>query len=583
MSRPKRRVKERRRRHALLTRAGTAGGLAVAATLLSASVAHADTFTVTNTSDSGTGSLRAAITQANAATAGANTITFASGLTGAIDVASDLPTITGAVSIVGPGANELTVDGGGIHQLFDLSRTPTATASSISGLTISGSDDGGIVAIEPLTLSGDDIAGNASYAGGGVYAGTLTVTGSTISGNTVTGYGGGINAGSLEMTGSTVTGNTASGIYGSGGIAVGDGSTIVGSTITGNRATAANGPGGGIRVFQGDVTLEDSVVSGNTAATGPDVSSSSAGSASFSLIGNTSGSMLSTDGTDIIGTDPMLGPLQANGGPTLTMAPLPGSPLLDAGKAFGVTTDQRGFSRTVDLPGVANAAGGDGTDIGAVELQASEAPAPTVSGVSPTSANAGSTVTISGSGFTGATQVLFGSTAATAFTVTNDGQITATVPAGTGTVDIRVIGPYGESSVATSDTRTNARTRTNAHADSENVNPTGDVRQPAATADDPGDRNVRGLTGQRQALLDIDQGIQGDARDICGSVVLHRQRRQAHPPREGQRQDQDRDQVHAESRDPQGVEHRPVDAHQGRAHRQDRRDLPDTGHPRPPH
>ena len=76
---------------------------------------------------------------------------------------------------------------------------------------------------------------------------------------------------------------------------------------------------------------------------------------------------------DQINTDPMLGPLQDNGGPTFTHALLTGSPAIDAGKNFAIgTTDQRGpdFVRAFDDPSIANANGGDGTDIGAFEVQA---------------------------------------------------------------------------------------------------------------------------------------------------------------------------------------------------------------------
>ena len=66
----------------------------------------------------------------------------------------------------------------------------------------------------------------------------------------------------------------------------------------------------------------------------------------------------------------MLGPLQDNGGPTFTLALLPGSPAIDKGKNFnGSATDQRGLPRTMDSPCIANASGGDGTDIGAFEVQ----------------------------------------------------------------------------------------------------------------------------------------------------------------------------------------------------------------------
>jgi hypothetical protein len=66
--------------------------------------------------------------------------------------------------------------------------------------------------------------------------------------------------------------------------------------------------------------------------------------------------------------DPLLGALRDNGGPTATMAPASNSPAIDAGSAFGLSTDQRGQPRPSDFDAVANA--GDGSDIGAVERQA---------------------------------------------------------------------------------------------------------------------------------------------------------------------------------------------------------------------
>ncbi|MGZ5537980.1 MAG: choice-of-anchor Q domain-containing protein, partial [Chthoniobacterales bacterium] len=71
---------------------------------------------------------------------------------------------------------------------------------------------------------------------------------------------------------------------------------------------------------------------------------------------------------DIRNTDPLLGPLANNGGPTLTHAFPINSPVLDKGKNFGLPFDQRGLLRTADSPVFANATGGDGTDIGAVEF-----------------------------------------------------------------------------------------------------------------------------------------------------------------------------------------------------------------------
>jgi hypothetical protein len=75
-----------------------------------------------------------------------------------------------------------------------------------------------------------------------------------------------------------------------------------------------------------------------------------------------------------LSADPQLGPLQSNGGPTQTMAPAPTSPAIDASFAFALTTDQRGQPRPFDSPFAASAR--DGSDIGAVELQANEVTSP---------------------------------------------------------------------------------------------------------------------------------------------------------------------------------------------------------------
>jgi hypothetical protein len=95
-------------------------------------------------------------------------------------------------------------------------------------------------------------------------------------------------------------------------------------------------------------------------------------SAGYNLVGAADGSS-GWSGLDQVGTtnspiDPLLGPLQDNGGPTLTMALRWGSPAIDAGKSVGLTTDQRGAVRPFDFPSITNAPGGDGSDIGAFEV-----------------------------------------------------------------------------------------------------------------------------------------------------------------------------------------------------------------------
>src|SRR5262249_38261302 len=84
--------------------------------------------------------------------------------------------------------------------------------------------------------------------------------------------------------------------------------------------------------------------------------------------GSTNGSSGFTALTDLLNISPQLGALQDNGGQTLTMAPLTTSPVVDKGKSFSVSSDQRGAPRPFDLSTIANASGGDGTDIGALEI-----------------------------------------------------------------------------------------------------------------------------------------------------------------------------------------------------------------------
>ena len=108
------------------------------------------TYVVTNTNDSGAGSLRTAMTNANLA--GGSTILFAT--SGTITLQSTLPAISIDVDIVGPGANTLSVSGNGAYQVFDIQNVATAT---ISGLTITdgstGSSGGGIENDGTLSLS----------------------------------------------------------------------------------------------------------------------------------------------------------------------------------------------------------------------------------------------------------------------------------------------------------------------------------------------------------------------------------------------------------------------------------------------
>ena len=289
--------------------------------------------------------------------------------------------------------------------------------------------NGGNLALFGCTLSGNSASGGSGGSGGPSYfspghgasagwanGGAIYSTGSvmlvncTLAGNSATGGSGGRGGDAFSITGL----NGGSG--GNGGNAAGGAienlNTSAGScflkfcTVSGNSASAgsggsggngsggySNGPNGANGLAYGGGTyavLEQrflsTIVAGNNASTdGPDVDGWFI-SYSYNLIGNTNGS----SGTwfrpqDLTGTttslDPWLGPLQFNGGPTPTMALLPGSAAIDHGNSGHVgdpTTDQRGFLRPQDLPD-ANASGGNGADIGAYELQ----PDPTVTSKTP--------------------------------------------------------------------------------------------------------------------------------------------------------------------------------------------------------
>src|SRR5438552_5263794 len=182
--------------------------------------------TVVNLADSGSGSLRDADQQANAA-AGAHTIRFAAGLSGQITLTSgqlEISDATGPTTINGPGANLLAVNGNNSDRVFQVD---TGVTAAFSGITITGGQaaysgqstysGGGIFNNGTLTLTNTALAGNAagfvkSFSGGGgaiFNSGTLTITGSTLSGN-VAGNAGAIwNTGTLTVTSSTLSGNSA--------------------------------------------------------------------------------------------------------------------------------------------------------------------------------------------------------------------------------------------------------------------------------------------------------------------------------------------------------------------------------------
>jgi hypothetical protein len=396
-------------------------------------------------------------------------------LTGGVDNSGN----GGAISTAGPLtldgvtlAGNSTSEGGGAICSCSGMAPVTIDDSTITGNSAVDAGGGiasvgGSLTIEYSTIS-QNSAGNG--AGGGIYAVGASIEWSTVAGNSAAVGAGIFSAGDLTVSDSTLAGNDAS--QAGGAIMQGDGGAaaplnVTSSTIVGNIASGTASPGGGGGIWADasktaePVSLLDTIVAGNIADQGDaDVFSDGSipqTSANFSLIGNSTGDgITSSTATDIIGTsaspvNPKLGALASNGGPTQTMLPLAGSPVIDAGvDADGMSIDQREKPRSVKL-GFPEPAGGDGTDIGAVELQDSEIAGPTVTAISPTYGAAGSTVTITGTNLFPATEVEFGSTFVTAITAVSDTEITVPVPPGLGTVDLRVITPAGLSAISAAD------------------------------------------------------------------------------------------------------------------------------------
>ncbi|HEX6182697.1 MAG TPA: Calx-beta domain-containing protein, partial [Pyrinomonadaceae bacterium] len=284
----------------------------------------------------------------------------------------------------------VTGNGGGIFISQAGKQTEVKVSDSTVNDNLTDIAGGGIhvasgkVTVERSTVAHNATNGNPGRGGGiNVASGTLDVTASTISDNRSKDTGGGINnaLGTVTILASTISGNTL-GRFG-GGVCNACGvlqnqtpgtMTLDSSTVVSNTATLfQEGRGGGI-VGSG-VTLRNTVVALNSGAeTGSESPpihdiSGTVNSQGYNLIGNMQGATVIGDMTgNLLNFNPILGPLQDNGGPTLTHAPLPGSPLIDAGRSTPAA-DQRGLGRKVDFPTLPNQTGGDGSDIGALELQ----------------------------------------------------------------------------------------------------------------------------------------------------------------------------------------------------------------------
>jgi hypothetical protein len=340
--------------------------------------------TVSNLNDSGPGSLRQALL-----TGPANDfITFNPNLSGAINLSSPLPPINHNLILFGPGADRITVrrNTGGSYSIFQVSAGVFARISGLAITNGSAGPGGGVGNRGTLTLDAVAVTNNSADGDGGGISngGTLTISNSTISGNTANaeGSGGGVlNVGTLVVSNSTLAGNNAG--AGGGGAIDNQGSlTLENSTPAGNLA----GVGGGLYesgVSGSHTQARNTIIAANTAAAFPDVQGN-IGSRGHNLIGNTSGGF-GFAASDLRDVDPVLGPLQNNGGPTQTRALLPGSPAVDAGDNTDAPFfDQRGLTRVV----------GGTIDIGAFEAQIGAATQLVVSGPAGVVANTPFDVTV---------------------------------------------------------------------------------------------------------------------------------------------------------------------------------------------
>ena len=206
------------------------------------------------------------------------------------------------------------------------------------------------------------VNGNDETRAFGIAAGTNTAIKSfaikslAIKNGRAIGIGGGIyNTGTLALSRSTATTNAATtsidsdggvdgGIYNNTGAPRLINSTISTNTTNGRGGGILNGGSPGVPVLP-----TNTIIAGNTAGIHPDASGTFS-SQGYNLIGNTSGSA-GWGSSDLLNSNPLLGPLQNNGGPTNTHALRTGSPAINTipratnGCGTDITTDQRGLKR----------------------------------------------------------------------------------------------------------------------------------------------------------------------------------------------------------------------------------------------
>lgn len=386
-------------------------------------VAHAATLTVTNAGDAGAGSFRDAVTSAAAGdTIVFGSVTGTITLTTGEIVLNKSVTISGpgaaTLALSGNNASRIfNVDGTAAPTITVSGLTlRNGNTAAVGGAITYATGDGTLnlqntvftqnvaagsggaiwMACSACSISIGDSAFTSNSTSGALYGGgaisaengaNLTIARSSFTGNTSATDGGAMHLDDvvLLIDSSTISGNTAvsgGGIY----LYADTASTIRNSTITGN--TASSGDGGGIFFYNdgsSTLTIQNSTIAGNTGSgvflyvdtlndvvlqstivannSGPDVGGGGFAPrimADNSLIRTPAAGTAITGAANILGQNPLLGPLANNGGPTQTMLLQAGSPAIDTGSnPAGLAFDQRGagFARTT----------GAATDIGAVE------------------------------------------------------------------------------------------------------------------------------------------------------------------------------------------------------------------------
>ncbi len=330
-------------------------------------------FTVSNLDDTGAGSLRNALIDANG-NGEDDTINFS--VSGTIDIMSQLPAITDDVIIDGGNAITLDASVGTGYRLLTIDAPAGAITATLNGLTLSGASngfEGGAIffsgADDTLNLNRVTVSDNMGGPGGGlaVRGGTVNIRESTFRGNSG-GDGGAMSLhnGNFLIENSTLSGNLSSNNGSSiDHVATGGNSSLL--DIKGSTIVTGDLMGNNVNTFvEASSTAETRFQNSIFVAASPVQNVTGGGPGTLALL--SLGHNLASDSPasftapgDQTNTDPLLGPLANNGGPTQTHALLPGSPALNMGDPSLTGFDQRG------APFLRN--DGSGVDIGAYEAQ----------------------------------------------------------------------------------------------------------------------------------------------------------------------------------------------------------------------